>query len=175
MDHEATHDGRGGRLQDEEAAFVHLEELLEALPLMQEKGALLASARHAEAVEQAAEAHDACTSMLGLAEERLAKAEKALAEARAFGEGATIDACRREALFAASLRGFRVGPARNAARALDEAVASSPFPDVPSARAARLGRDDLRSLEAEVDAYRKDYAATLALCERSGGGSDDAR
>ncbi|WP_161961274.1 hypothetical protein, partial [Eggerthella sinensis] len=74
---------------------------------------------------------------------------------------------RRAVLQAASWRGFRIGPCQNADRALREALERGPFRTVGDARAACLSAADRAALEADVAAYQRDYAETLARCERA--------
>lgn len=67
---------------------------------------------------------------------------------------------------AGTWRGLRVGPARNAERALTLALEASPFATVEEARAALLPADTLATLAAEVETYQRDYAEALAACQR---------
>ena len=78
-----------------------------------------------------------------------------------------MDDARRAVLQASSLRGFRVGPCRNAERALERALEEGPFDAVDDARAALVDYTTLSSLEEEVAAYQRDYAQTLERCERA--------
>ena len=119
-----------------EEAFAQLQRLYDQLPAMEERGVLLARAK-AAALEQAERGGDA-----GLADE-----------------------CRRALLHAGSLRGFRVGPARNAEAALARALEEGRFADAAEARAAVLDQAELASVESEVEAYRCAYAEALARCE----------
>ena len=64
---------------------------------------------------------------------------------------------------AGTWRGLRVGPARNAERAL---TLVSPFATVEEARAALLPADTLAVLAAEVETYQRDYAEALAACQQ---------
>ena len=67
---------------------------------------------------------------------------------------------------AGTWRGLRVGPARNAERALALALEASPFATVEEARAALLPADTLAVIAAEVETYQRDYAEALAACQQ---------
>lgn len=159
---------------DADAAFAHLEELLDRLPAMQEQGERLAQAHAAERIARLADERETHASLLADAEERLRAAEDALAHANAAGATETgvrdrgaLDEARRAVLQAASWRGFRIGPCQNSERALREALEAGPFRTVNDARAACLDDADRAALEADVAAYQRDYAETLARCERA--------
>uniref|UniRef100_UPI0022E94B91 hypothetical protein n=1 Tax=Eggerthella sinensis TaxID=242230 RepID=UPI0022E94B91 len=66
---------------DTDAAFAHLEELLDRLPAMQKQGARLAQAHAAERIARLANERETHASLLADAEERLRAAEDALARA----------------------------------------------------------------------------------------------
>lgn len=159
---------------DTDAAFAHLEELLDRLPAMQKQGARLAQAHAAERIARLANERETHASLLADAEERLRAAEDALARVSAAGateagarDRGAADEARRAVLQAASWRGFRIGPCQNADRALREALERGPFRTVSDARAACLSAADRAALEADVAAYQRDYAETLARCERA--------
>ncbi len=144
-------------------AFSRLQELVDALPAMEEKGRLLVRAKQAESVVRQAESFQTCKSLLGQADDRLAEARSALVQAEAVEEG--VDEARRAVLHAASLRGFRVGPLQNAETMLCECLASSPFANLDEARLACMEKTVLAELEKEVSDYRESYAEALKLCE----------
>lgn len=146
-------------------AYEHLADLLDALPALQEKGAMLARARWADRVAQLADECETCASLLESDDDRLRQAEERLARAEGFDEAARDDA-RRAVLHAAALRGFRIAPRQNADLALQEALAASPFDAVADARSARMESERRQALEAEIAAYQRDYARTLAKCEQ---------
>lgn len=94
-----------------------------------------------------------------------ARAAESAAGSRVGAGGAAEDA-RRALMAAGTWRGLRVGPARNAERALALALEASPFATVEEARAALLPSDALMALTAEVEAYQRDYAEALAACQQ---------
>ncbi|WP_302961683.1 hypothetical protein [uncultured Adlercreutzia sp.] len=93
------------------------------------------------------------------------RAAESAAASQAGGDTAVEDA-RRALMAAGTWRGLRVGPARNAERALALALEASPFATVEEARAALLPSDALAALAAEVEAYQRDYAEALAACQQ---------
>lgn len=82
------------------------------------------------------------------------------------GAGGAAEDAQRALMAAGTWRGLRVGPARNAERALALALEASPFATVEEARAALLPSDALMALTAEVEAYQRDYAEALAACQQ---------
>lgn len=159
---------------DTDAAFAHLEELLDQLPAMQEQGERLIQAHAAERIVRLAAERETHASLLADAEDRLREAEEALARANAAeateaeaGDQSSLDHARRAVLQAASWRGFRIGPCQNADRALREALEGSPFRTVDDARVACIPAADCAALEADIAAYQRDYAEALARCERA--------
>lgn len=93
------------------------------------------------------------------------RAAESAAASQAGADTAAEDA-RRALMAAGTWRGLRVGPARNAERALALALEASPFATVEEARAALLPSDALMALTAEVEAYQRDYAEALAACQQ---------
>ncbi|OUO89702.1 hypothetical protein B5F40_09940 [Gordonibacter sp. An230] len=158
---------------DADADFTHLRELLGRLPAMRRQGKRLARAREAKRVVRLEAERASRSALLAAAEERLAATERGLAHASecgpAVGDGRGGDAvgkARRAVLQAAALRGYCVGPCRNAERALSCALEKGPFASVDDARSALMDDAALSELEEEVAAYRQDYAQTLESCER---------
>ena len=152
-----------------EAAFAQLEQLYAELPAMKERGAALARARAAAAVEDLASSARFRAAELAAADAEVAAALAALDAAEA-GPGTTPHADlndRRAALLAAGTqRGLRVGPAQNAEHALERALAESPFGSIEEARAALLPAAALDALAQEVASYQRRYAEALALCQQ---------
>ena len=145
-----------------EEAFAQLQRLYDQLPAMEERGVLLARAKAAVRLED-----ELATARILLDEagKREAEARAALEQAERGGDAELADECRRALLHAGSLRGFRVGPARNAEAALARALEEGRFADAAEARAAVLDPVELASVESEVEAYRCAYAEALARCE----------
>lgn len=156
-----------------EQAFEQLERLYQQLPAMEAKGAALARARSAAEVDRFARTAAYRAAELDRAEAQVAVAEAQVAEAgsrvgAAAGVGGAGEAgdARRALMAAGTWRGLRVGPARNAERALTLALEASPFATVEEARAALLPADTLAVLAAEVETYQRDYAEALAACQQ---------
>lgn len=72
----------------------------------------------------------------------------------------------REYLYFSAMKGFKVGPEQNAAKALAKALASGGFATVDDAQAAALSAAELEGLAAEVEDYQAAYAETLAACQQ---------
>ena len=165
--------GRGGRVRDggrghdaSEEAFAQLQRLYDQLPAMEERGVLLARAKAAAAAVRLEDELATARILLDEAGKREAEARAALEQAERGGDAGLADECRRAPLHAAgSLRGFCVGPARNAEAALARALEEGRFADAAEARAAVLDQAELASVESEVEAYRCAYAEALARCE----------
>lgn len=156
-----------------EQTFEQLERLYQQLPAMEAKGAALARARSAAEVDRFARTAAYRAAELDRAEAQVAEAKARVAaagsqvggDARTDGAGEAGDA-RRALMAAGTWRGLRVGPARNAERALTLALEASPFATVEEARAALLPADTLAVLAAEVETYQRDYAEALAACQQ---------
>lgn len=162
-------------------AFERLEHLYGQLPAMEAKGAALARARSAAEVDRLARTAAYRGAELDRAEAQVAEAEKRVATALTAGaaaagaegacgsqgaDGNAAEDARRALMAAGTWRGLRVGPARNAERALALALEASPFATVEEARAALLPGNSLDTLAAEVEAYQRDYAEALAACQQ---------
>lgn len=156
-----------------EQTFEQLERLYQQLPAMEAKGAALARARSAAEVDRFARTAAYRAAELDRAEAQVAEAKARVAAAGsrardAAGVGGAGEAgdARRALVAAGTWRGLRVGPARNAERALTLALEASPFATVEEARAALLPADTLAVLAAEVETYQRDYAEALAACQQ---------
>ena len=111
---------------DTDAAFAHLEELLDRLPAMQKQGGRLAQAHAAERIARLANERETHASLLADAEERLRAAEDALARVSAAGateagarDRGAADEARRGEDFVSGLVRTLIGPCAkrlNAAR-----------------------------------------------------------
>ena len=150
-----------------EQAFERLERLYGQLPAMEAKGAALARARSAAEIDRFARTAAYRAAELDRAEAQVAEAEARVAAAGSqVGAGGAAEDARRALMAAGTWRGLRVGPTRNAERALALALEASPFATVEEARAALLSSDVLAALAAEVEAYQRDYAEALAACQQ---------
>lgn len=167
MREETSETKRAGEAEDD-ALFAHLGELVERLPQMQAAQARLDRAQTAAEILRLDREHQTCAAMLAMANEALAKAQVALEAAQAAGdeEDATVEQARREVMFRASERGFRIGPEQNARLALERALADSPFASAEEARTAAIAPDEEAALREEIASYQQDYATTLARCQQ---------
>ena len=156
-----------------EQTFEQLERLYQQLPAMEAKGAALARARSAAEVDRFARTAAYRAAELDRAEAQVAEAKARVAaagsrarDAAGVGDAGEAGDARRALVAAGTWRGLRVGPARNAERALTLALEASPFATVEEARAALLPADRLAVLAAEVETYQRDYAEALAACQQ---------
>lgn len=156
-----------------EQTFEQLERLYQQLPAMEAKGAALARARSAAEVDRFARTAAYRAAELDRAEAQVAEAKARVAaagsrarDAAGVGDAGEAGDVRRALMAAGTWRGLRVGPARNAERALALALEASPFATVEEARAALLPADTLAVIAAEVETYQRDYAEALAACQQ---------
>lgn len=143
--------------------FERLQRLVDLLPAMQEKGDRLALARAAQEVLEACRRHQAVRKELDDLDMRALEAVQAAKRAREEGTPASeAERLDREYLYFSAMKGFKVGPEQNAAKAL----ASGGFATVDDAQAAALSAAELEGLAAEVEDYQAAYAETLAACQQ---------
>lgn len=162
---------------NDDELFGHLQELMSALPEMQEKGATLARARAAAEVAKRAHYYEGQQNELNSILSEMAEHERERAIAIEQGDREHEEAQRALILTCGTQRGIRKGAADAAKRELDQALFDGGFASCEEADAARLSESDLASLSAEIEAYQADYAETLAACERieaAGAASADA-
>lgn len=171
---ELRHQARNEPCHESRDAFERLEVLMERLPAMQEKGALLNRARVARRLielrgqlrileqEQANYQH-AYDTALAAAQEAIERGDNATA-AREQGIARTY----------AELIATRVAPLQRARRALDKEVESGPFaPNGSGASDASDGQLEgaalkdaaFAALEQEIADYQRDFQETYTLCE----------
>lgn len=150
--------------------FEHLEALCTALPRMEDLGARVAKALCAcEAVEADRRyriVRKELDELEAHMDEALALAERARGAAKPEEE---VERYERDRLYFAAMRGFKVGPVQNERVAADEALKAGGFTSVDEAKGAVLPSDVLSRLERELEAYRADYAETLAACRKTEG------
>lgn len=147
--------------------FERLQRLVDLLPAMQEKGDRLALARAAQEVLEACRRHQAVRKELDDLDMRALEAVQAAKRAREEGTPASeAERLDREYLYFSAMKGFKVGPEQNAAKALAKALASGGFATVDDAQAAALSAAELEGLAAEVEDYQAAYAETLAACQQ---------
>ena len=156
---------------DAEEAFSLLQDLYDKLPAMQKRGEALARARQARTIVRLEGELRTARVLIDEAEARERAAREAFAQAQR-GDDALVDERRRAALHAGALKGFRVGPAKNAEAALAQALEEGSFADASEARAALMDDEALSALEEEVEAYRRAYAQALERCQQFAGDVD---
>ena len=149
-------------LSSTDAAFTHLQELLDGLPGMQELGEKARLARVAD--EAAALDHE-----LTVAHATLALRESDLAEARAqleaAGDAARADHFRREVLFYADQVALAKGPANEAEFKIANLLKREGAESLQALRAHALDAAALADLDARIAAYQDDYQRTYELCQ----------
>ena len=153
------------RLESTDAAFAHLQELLDGLPGMQE---LAEKARLAHVADEAA----ALDHELATAHAALALRESDLAEARAQLEAAETaqntgraDHFRREVLFYADQVALAKGPINEAEFRIGNLLKREHAENLQALQIHALEAVTLADLEARIAAYQDDYQRTYALCQ----------
>lgn len=128
----------------------------------------LERSRSAGAVMAAAEEYETHRALLAAAEEgeRCARAAlEAAQEGEARASDVRVDELRRAAVYAGSLKGYRIGPERHARHRLEAALADSPFSTTAEAGEACLEAARAVELEQQLASYRAQYAEALAACQ----------
>lgn len=154
-----------GEQDEESVSFAHLKSLYEMLPDMEKLGENVALVRAAQAVVRADEELSARKAQLAEAEKRLRLARARAEEAEDNARKEEVDSLRREVVYAGSLVGFRVAPARNAEQAFEAALAASPFDGADQARTALVSPSEFDAMVERLERYQVDYKRTLALCQ----------
>lgn len=151
--------------EESDALFAHMQELVDALPAMEKKGRALARARAAEEVEKNRRYHEGLVKECGRIQEEFEAHVKAHEAARAAGDATSEESERYAVLNFGNQKAFREGAVASALRALNHALEQGGFATAEEARAALLDKDALAALVADVEAFQKDYAETLAACQ----------
>lgn len=153
------------QLENTDAAFAHLQELLDGLPGMQE---LAEKARLAHVADEAA----ALDHELAVARATYAIRESDLAEARAQLEAAETaqdaaraDHFRREALFYADQVALAKGPVNEAEFRIGNLLKREHAENLQALQTHALEAAALADLEARIAAYQDDYQRTYELCQ----------
>lgn len=131
-----------------EALFAHLEELVARLDGMRAEGERLARGKAARAADAALRYLDGQRNEYSRIEAQMDAAADAVARL-SLGNSLAV----------------RAGALRQAERDAAAALAEGGFADADAVRAALMPVSELEALQAEVDAYREDYAATLAAAQ----------
>ncbi|WP_139651939.1 hypothetical protein [Raoultibacter phocaeensis] len=146
--------------------FEHLEALCDALPRMEELGARVAKATCAREAVEADRRYRIVRTELDEFEAHAAEALALAEQARDAGRPKEdIELYERDRLYFAAMRGFKVGPSQNERAAVEEALKAGGFASIDEANDAVLPSDELSRLAGELEAYRADYAETLAACQ----------
>ncbi len=150
---------------DEEAAFAHLQELVDELPAMEalgEKARLAHAAVEAAGIEHELEA---ARATFARSEAELAEARRQLADAEAASDAAKADHLRREVLFYADQLSLAKGPVNDAEFRLGKLLRREDLPGADVARAHALDPAALADIDARIAAYQEDYQCTYARCQ----------
>ena len=152
-------------LSSTDAAFAHLQELVDGLPGMQELGE---KARLAHAADEAA----ALDHELTVAHAALALRESDLAEARAQLEAAETaqdtgraDHFRREVLFYADQVALAKGPVNEAEFRIGNLLKREGAESLQALQIYALEAATLADLDTRIAAYQDDYQRTYELCQ----------
>ena len=150
----------------DEALFSHMQELLDILPEMQEKGTIFHLALEARELYKLKSRYDSERSFLEEAEEEMRQANSAASEDWAKGDKERSLQHQRIATYHEAMRGFRIGPCQNSQIAYEKTLAESPFSDEEDWLVALLSEEEFSSLDDQIKAYQEDYAQTLEACQR---------
>lgn len=153
------------RLESTDAAFAHLQELLDGLPGMQE---LAEKARLAHVADEAAALdHELATAhaALALRESDLAEARTQLEAAEAAQDTGRADHFRREVLFYADQVALAKGPVNEAEFRIGNLLRREHAENLQALQIHALEADALSDLDARIAAYQDDYQRTYELCQ----------
>lgn len=148
-----------------DAAFAHLQELLDGLPGMQE---LAEKARLARVADEAAALDHELTvaqAALALRESDLAEARTQLEAAEAAQNADRVDHFRREVLFCADQVALAKGPVNEAEFRIGNLLKREHAESLQALQIHALEAAALADLEARIAAYQDDYQRTYELCQ----------
>ena len=153
------------QLESTDAAFAHLQELLDGLPGMQELGEKARLAHVAD--EAAALDRELATAhaTLALRESDLAEARTQLEAAEAAQDTGRADHFRREVLFYADQVALAKGPINEAEFRIGNLLKREHAENLQALQAHTLEADALSDLDARIAAYQDDYQRTYELCQ----------
>ena len=152
-------------LSSTDAAFAHLQELLDGLPGMQELGE---KARLAHVADEAAALDHELTvahATLVLRESDLAEARAQLEAAETAGDATRADHFRREVLFCADQVALAKGPVNEAEFRIGNLLKREGAESLRALQIHALEAATLADLEARIAAYQDDYQRTYELCQ----------
>lgn len=153
------------RLESTDAAFAHLQELLDGLPGMQELGEKARLAHVAD--EAAALDHELAVARATFAfrESDLAEARTQLEAAEAAQDTGRADHFRREVLFYADQVALAKGPINEAEFRIGNLLKREHAENLQALQIHALEAVTLADLEARIAAYQDDYQRTYELCQ----------
>ena len=149
----------------EEAAFAHLQELVDELPAMESLGEKARLAHAADEVGKVAHELETARATFARSEAELADARGHLAQAEAAGDAAQADSLRREVLFLADRLSLAKGPVNDAEFRLAKLLKREGLVSADEAGTHALDPAALAALDARIAAYQQDYRETYALCQ----------
>lgn len=152
-------------LSSTDAAFAHLQELLDGLPGMQELGE---KARLAHVADEAAALDHELTvahATLALRESDLAEARAQLEAAEAAGDATRADHFRREVLFCADQVALAKGPVNEVEFKIANLLKREGAESLQALQAHALDAAELADLDTRIAAYQDDYQRTYELCQ----------
>lgn len=152
-------------LSSTDAAFAHLQELLDELPGMQELGE---KARLAHVADEAAALDHELTvahATLALRESDLAEARTRLEAAEVAQDAGRADHFRREVLFYADQVALAKGPVNEAEFRIGNLLKREGAESLQALQIHALEAATLADLEARIAAYQDDYQRTYELCQ----------
>lgn len=153
------------QLESTDAAFAHLQELLDGLPGMQE---LAEKARLAHVADEAAALdHElvVARATFALRESDLAEARTQLEAAEAAQDAGRADHFRREVLFCADQLALAKGPVNEAEFRIGNLLKREHAENLQALQAHALEAVTLADLDARIAAYQDDYQRTYELCQ----------
>lgn len=153
------------QLENTDAAFAHLQELLDGLPGMQELGEKARLAHVAD--EAAALDHELAVARatFALRESDLAEVRTQLEAVEAAQDTARADHFRREVLFYADQVALAKGPINEAEFRIGNLLKREHAENLQALQAHALEADALSDLDARIAAYQDDYQRTYELCQ----------
>ena len=152
-------------LSSTDAAFAHLQELLDELPGMQELGE---KARLAHVADEAAALDHELTvahATLALRESDLAEARTQLEAAETAGDVTRADHFRREVLFCADQVALAKGPVNEAEFKIGNLLKRENAESLQALQTHALDAAELADLDTRIAAYQDDYQRTYELCQ----------
>lgn len=153
------------QLENTDAAFAHLQELLDGLPGMQELGEKARLAHVAD--EAAALDHELAVARatFALRESDLAEARTQLEVAETAQDAGRADHFRREVLFYADQVALAKGPVNEAEFKIANLLKREGAESLQALQTHALDAAELADLDARIAAYQDDYQRTYALCQ----------